>query len=235
MTILEMSFFVILLAGASSKSSTDDDILKMLATIKAGFGYVPKADSTDKLDLAVLQILAHRRSKIVAPNQIRPSNPAVSGEQLRDRDLWVQVKGTIGKAIIFEENSFEIPYSQEPRVEEVAAVLRNQYKVCVVQGHCTPQETERDPKGGYEISFRRAMALKDALERKGIPSGRMRIVACSSYDQFRETKSSIQRRAVVTMGNYYLPGGDPLELAPANDAADKKSDKKDDKKDKAGH
>lgn len=210
MTILEMSFFVILLAGSSQKSSTDDDLLKMLASIKAGFGYVPKADSTDELDMAVLQILAHKKSKITSKNQIRWSNPAVTGEQLRDRDLWVRVKGSVGKPIIFEESSADIPLNWEPQVDEIATVLRHHFRQIVIQGHCSLAESERDPQGGHEIAFRRALAVKTALQQRGIAASKMRLVSCAHYDTFRESKSTIQRRAVVTLGTYYLPGQDQL-------------------------
>lgn len=208
MTILEMSFFVILLAGASQKTATDDDILKMLATIKAGFGYVPDKNSTDELDLAVLQILAHKRSKLAVKNQIKPSNPAVSGENLRDRDVWVRVKGVVGTPIIFESMSAEIPLGWESKVDEIAAVLRDHFRQIVIQGHCEPQEAERDPQQGHALSIRRAFAMKRALVQRGIAAHQIRLVSCASYDTFRETKSEIKRRAIVTVGSYYLPGGD---------------------------
>lgn len=210
MTILEMSFFVILLAGSSQKSATDDDLLKMLASIKAGFGYVPDKNSTDELDMAVLQILAHKRSKLSSKNQIKWSHPAVTGEQLRDRDVWVRVKGSVGKPIIFESMSAEIPLNWEPKMDEIAAVLRHHFRQIVVQGHCEPQEAERDSQDGHDLAFRRALAVKQALVQRGVAVQRIRLVSCASYDTFRETKAEIKRRAVVTLGTYYLPGGDQL-------------------------
>lgn len=210
MTILEMSFFVILLAGSSQKSSTDDDLLKILASIKAGFGYVPDRDSTDEMDMAVLQILAHKKMNITSKNQIRWSNPTVSGEQLRDRELWVRVKGSVGKPIIFELNSAEIPLSWEPKVDEIASVLRHHFRQIVIQGHCEPEEALRDPEDGHDLAFRRAMAVQQALVQRGVAVQKIRLVSCAAYDTSRESKSEIKRRAVIALGTYYLPGGDQL-------------------------
>jgi len=46
MVILLMSFFVLLLATSSQKTATDEDLLKILASVKVGFGYIPSPVTT---------------------------------------------------------------------------------------------------------------------------------------------------------------------------------------------
>ena len=215
MALLLLSFFILLLAVSSQKTATDDDILKVLASIKVGFGYTPKDDNPqDDLDLAVLQVLAMKKRGPLK-SQLLWTSPAIEGKSMRDKDLWVRVKGAVGKPIIFDPNSDIVPLSWQSTLDEIATVVRHHYRLIVIQGHCSPEEAARDLDGGHGLAFRRALALKAAIEDRGIASARIRLVSCASHDRAKETSSRIQSRAVITLGTYYLPGGEQaLENSP---------------------
>ena len=215
MSLLLLSFFILLLAVSSQKTATDDDILKVLASIKVGFGYTPKEDNPqDNLDLAVLQVLAMKKRGPLK-SQLLWTSPAIEGKSMRDKDLWVRVKGAVGKPIIFEPNSDIVPLAWQSTLDEIATVVRHHYRLIVIQGHCSPDEARADINGGHGLAFRRTLALKAALEDRGIASARIRLVSCASHDTAKETASRIQRRAVITLGTYYLPGGEQaLENTP---------------------
>lgn len=211
MTILEMSFFVILLAGSSQKSAADDELLAILASIKAGFGYVPNFKSTEKMDMAVLQILAHNKNRATNKNQIEwYSNRQADLNPPHDPSLWSRVKGTVGKPIIFDENSAELPLNWETRVDEIAERLRHHFRQILIQSHCSPAEAAADPQQGHDLTFRRAVAIKEAFEKRGIAASKLRIVSCAAFDTQRESNTEMQRRTVIALGTYYLPGGDQL-------------------------
>jgi outer membrane protein OmpA-like peptidoglycan-associated protein len=205
MVILLMSFFVLLLCQGSQKSASDEDLLRILASVKVGFGYTPRPDSKDPLDIAVLQVLT-QRSGVGSPfSGHRWLSAAVKGRQNKERDTWVKAQSNVGKPIRFARNSDVIPKSAVPDLEQIAEVVRHHYRMIVIQGHCSQEEAYRDAAGGHDLAFRRALAVKIALESFGVASARLRLVSCASHESLKVVKSPDRQLVAVTLGTYFLP------------------------------
>jgi len=205
MVILLMSFFVLLLCQGSQKTASDEDLLKILASVKVGFGYTPRPDSKDPLDIAVLQVLTQKGSGGVGFSGNRWMSAAIKGTSNKERDTWVKAQSNVGKPIRFARNSDVIPKSAYADLDEVAEVVRHHYRMIVIQGHCSQEEAYRDPAGGHDLSFRRALAVKIALESRGVASARLRIVSCAAHESMTVLKSPDRQLVVVTLGTYFLP------------------------------
>lgn len=205
MVILLMSFFVLLLCQGSQKSSTDEDLLRILASVKVGFGYTPRPDSKDPLDVAVLQMLTQKSGGGFPFSGQRWLSAAIKGRQNKERDTWVKAQSHVGKPIRFARNSDVIPKSAATDLDQVAEVVRHHYRMIVIQGHCSQEEAYRDPAGGHDLAFRRALAVKIALESRGIAAARLRLVSCASHESTATLKSPDRQLVVVTLGSYFLP------------------------------
>ncbi len=208
MSLLLLSFFIMLLAVSSQTLAQDEDLLRLLASIKIGFGYSPKDNTNDPLDVAVLQILSQANRGPIKSSQARWTSPAVAGQQRKPKDLWVQMKGAVGKPVLFSKGSSEIDVNWEGRLDEIASVIRHHYRQIIVQGHCSKEEASMDGAHGFQIAYDRAMAVKLALQRRGVASNRIRLVSCAQHETRRETSQNLRQRADVTLGRYFLPGGD---------------------------
>lgn len=209
MSLLLLSFFIMLLAVSSQKTATDDAILKVLAAIKVGFGYTPKDKDQDELDIAVLQVLAMKKEG-GAKSQLLWSSPLMAHKNKvsADKSLWVRVKGSVGRPVLFKQNSAEIPLEWEEVLDDIATVVRHHYRILLIQGHCSLQERRTDVEGGHDLAFRRAQAIGKALEVRGIAAGRIRLISCADNDTPDETAEDLRYRAVIQLGNWYLPGGE---------------------------
>jgi outer membrane protein OmpA-like peptidoglycan-associated protein len=205
MVILLMSFFVLLLCQGSQKTATDEDLLKVLASVKLGFGYTPRPDSKDPLDIAVLQVLTQRGSSGSSYSGQRWMSAAIKGAANKERDTWVKAQSNVGKPVRFGRNSDVIPKSAGADLDEIAEIVRHHYRMIVIQGHCSQEEAHRDAAGGHDLAFRRALAVKTALESRGIASARLRLVSCASHESMTALKSPDRQLAVVTLGTYFLP------------------------------
>jgi outer membrane protein OmpA-like peptidoglycan-associated protein len=205
MVILLMSFFVLLLCQGSQKSATDEDLLRILASVKVGFGYAPRPGSKDPLDVAVLQVLTQKNGSGFPYSGQRWMSAAIKGTANKERDTWVKAQSNVGKPIRFGRNSDAIPKSAAADLDEIAEVVRHHYRMIVIQGHCSQEEAARDAAGGHDLSFRRGLAVKIALESRGIASSRLRIVSCASHESTSTLKSPDRQLAVVTLGTYFLP------------------------------
>ena len=103
MVILLMSFFVLLLCQGSQKSAIDEDLLRVLASVKVGFGYTPKPNSSDPLDVAVLQLLAQKKKGSANHSAPRWKSAAVKGASQKERESWVKSQSPIGKPFYFDK------------------------------------------------------------------------------------------------------------------------------------
>lgn len=222
MVILLMSFFVLLLCQGSQKSATDEDLLRILASVKVGFGYTPRPDSKDPLDVAVLQVLTQKTGAGFPFSGNRWLSAAIKGRQNKERDTWVKAQANVGKPIRFARNSDIVPRSSQEDLDQIAEVIRHHYRMILIQGHCSQEEAYRDAAGGHDLAFRRAMAVKNALEARGVAAARLRLVSCANHESMNVVKSPDRQLVIVTLGSYFLPSDDDhiseelLDLSPEN-------------------
>ena len=139
MSLLLLSFFIMLLAVSSQQLATDEDLLKILASIKVGFGYKPRNEPMDDIDFAVLQILAQKQTGHEL-SQMQWKNPAVKGQREKAPDLLVKHKGGVGKPILFSKYAEQIDHQWVSEIEKVAEIVRHHFRMIVIQGHCSPAE-----------------------------------------------------------------------------------------------
>ncbi len=214
MVCLMLTFFVMISSTSSQKSAADnEDLLRILASIKVGFGYKPKAGSTEPIDAAVLQVLSTMSSRSKEdPSQMRWPSPAVEGQRERVKDLYGQPKSAVGRPILFEAGSAKISKNQEQGLDELAEIVRHHYRRIVIQGHASAKESSDDPeKSGFDLGYRRALAVKQALVERGLDQARLRLVSSGAYDASKEEEEKLQQRAVVTLGDYFLPGRNAVQ------------------------
>lgn len=204
MVILLMSFFVLLLSTSSQKTATDEDLLKILASVKVGFGYMPKPNSKDPIDVAVFQVLSQRQRGVTGSGN-RWQSAVIDGKVNKERDTWLKAQSPIGRPIVFAKNSTKIPPEAAADLDEAAEIIRHHFKAIVIQSHCSPEEASEDPSGGHDLTFRRATAVRQALEDRGIAASRIRLVSCSSHSAPPKLKGSDRQLVVLTMGSYLLP------------------------------
>jgi outer membrane protein OmpA-like peptidoglycan-associated protein len=119
-----------------------------------------------------------------------------------------------------------IPKSAQADLDEIAEVVRHHYRVIVVQGHCSQDEAYRDAAGGHDLAFRRALAVKNAIEARGVAASRLRIVSCSAHESSNVLKSPDRQLAVVTLGTYFLPTENDVLDSDLSDAEKNKNKEK---------
>lgn len=208
MVILLMSFFVLLLATSSQKTATDEDLLKVLASVKIGFGYMPKDNSKDPLDIAAFQVLSQRKRVGNSSGNQWQRDAAIDGSKNKERDAWLKAQSPLGRPVFFATNSTKLPDNSTADLEQIGELIRHHYRAVVIQGHCSPEESAQDSSGGHDLAFRRAVAVRQALEDRGIAASRLRLVSCASHATPKGLEAADKQLAVVTMGNYLLPADD---------------------------
>ncbi|MBW3540558.1 MAG: OmpA family protein [Planctomycetes bacterium] len=207
LSLLLLTFFILMLAFSNQQEVHDEDLLRILASIRASFGYTPERDQTAQFDETVLQILARQDLGRQRRNKMRWTSPAIEGQLGRPKDVYVTARSAVGRPILFEPGSARIEQEWRNVVDELAAIVRNHYRELIIEGYASADEaeTERDRS---DLAYRRALAVKLALaEEEGVGPERIRLMVAPTGDPTQEAEGALQRRAVVVLGSYYLPGG----------------------------
>ena len=79
----------------------------------------------------------------------------------------------------------------------------------------SPEEAVQDPSGGHDLTFRRAVSVRQALESRGIAASRLRLVTCAAHAVPKGLAATDKQLSVVTMGNYLLPTDDNAMSEPS--------------------
>jgi outer membrane protein OmpA-like peptidoglycan-associated protein len=219
LSTLLMSFFVLMMASTpkgQTSNSPDAELLKVIASIKASFRYRPVPGSKDPLDMAVMKVLSAREKTSGDPESgkwykgagLKGTSPSVS-------DLFNKSASTVGEPIPFARNSAEISREWRWMIEVVAEVVREHYRIIIIRGHVSPDEALDEPDGGFDLAYRRAVAIKQALVENGIASARFRLLSCGAqepaeYDSQEVTPldrdpEAIHRRSEICLGASFVP------------------------------
>jgi len=195
MLLLMVSFFLIMALindSKGAKGEVDPEVLRIVASLKLGFGYVPDPKSQEPLDLAALQLLEARDQNESTPFR----NPLISNRSKKSsderQDQFVKLKSPLGQPILFkqDEDTLLNPVGvQETRLRQIADLARPHVREIIIHGHCSKSEAGGEDRG-FSLAYDRARFLKDRLSRLGIAPERIRLVSCSYFSPYPRANTS---------------------------------------------
>ena len=219
LSTLLMSFFVLMMASVpkgQTSQSPDAELLKILASIKLAFRYVPNPDSKDPLDLEILRVMS--RADVEGGGKLWKPLGGLKGNSPPISALWDKAAGNVGEPVYFEPHSSRINSQGEELIDTVAELVRDHYRIIIIRGHVSGDEAVDEPDDGFDLAYERARAIQTALVERGIAPNRFRILSCAGAEspigpsEPGMDPSARQRRAEITLGGQFLPAGSvPLE------------------------
>ncbi len=198
MSLLLLCFFIFFVAVSHQGVELTQDLLRQLVLHKPESA--PEGQS-------IPQVVSERPGR--RKTQIRWQSPAIEGVNRPVAELNIRQKHPLGRPVLFAEGSHEIEGSEwRTRLEEIAEIVRHHFREIVIQGHCSLAEANEfdGETRGHNLSYLRALAVQRELVKLGVNASSMRLVSCASHDCKYEPDETLQRRAVITLGDYFLPG-----------------------------
>ena len=178
---LLMSFFVVLYA---LKQGGPQHQVEVAAAIANRFGAETIPDSTDPVQLELMRIrgvlpknAGMADQKAQAPDGHEPEVQTIrSGKDI-----------TSGGTINFEAGAVEIDKASMDTIHKIADILRGHNNVVVVKGHISANEVTMHPDDtdGMALSYRRAVAVTEALTTCGIERSVLRPTACGRFEPLK--------------------------------------------------
>ena len=202
MMSLLLCFFILLVAFADfEEGASQTKIAAVLESIREAFGGMP-GQSGEMIDSHIdFHSLIKRLESIVKPedpkNRGNSEEKGIQGKSVRLRRIRQGAEITIGGPIIFKP--FEAKLTEEGKevLGQIAEILRGHRNKVEIRGHAAEEPRPADWTDGdaMDLSYRRARFVAEELERSGVESRRIVLVAAG-------------RNEPVTQGVY-----DPAKLA----------------------
>jgi flagellar motor protein MotB len=233
LVMLMMGFFVILwvLKPDPGKKGSDNDsesdyVVKIAASIRAGFDYVPNPQSRDPVDK---QMIIDGLSRIHPPGEGKMGNAksepkGAVGTESEVTDIRPSDHATEGGKMLFERGSDVLSDQTKLELDQVAEMIRGHRNIVMIKGHTSlddlPDDATEQQK--MDLSLRRAQAAADYLGHKGIDPRAIRVQGCSTFEPLTEREytldsQTLNRRVEVEATNTLI---DDLQEKPRSSEGD---------------
>ncbi len=195
LVVLLMSFFVIISVGNTRSVEYDPEFAQIIAAIKKAFGYIPLADSTDPVDLAILHGFIKMQKQRKGPGggtndgNAGESRTRVEGVEGRFSEVTTVREGkllTVGGAIPFDKESSDLTPDSVPILVDIARKIGGHTNVFMVKGHTSRDEEYHLRGSGQNLSFERAKAVFDRLIALGVERESLRVEICWDTEPLKE-------------------------------------------------
>jgi chemotaxis protein MotB len=205
MTLL-LCFFVIIVSMSEIKK--DEKFLQVLESIRSAFGYdatlgsVPIQNDTQN---SMIQQLMQIILPMYQQNKGESDEISFRARQVRVTDVREGTHIEIGGRIAFERFSATLRPEMEALLAQLATKMVGHNTIIKITGHATSEPLPPDSLYGdpWGLSWARARAVGDALERHGVRPQRLRLMAAGkhapleaqAYDE--ETRAANRRVEIV--------------------------------------
>jgi chemotaxis protein MotB len=233
LVMLMMGFFVILwvLKPDPGKKGSDNDsesdyVVKIAASIRAGFDYVPNPLSHDPVDK---QMIMDGLSRTHPPGEGKMGKSHIVpkgavGTEDEVTNIRPSNHATEGGKMLFERDSDVLSDQTKQELDQVAEMIRGHRNIVMIKGHTSlddlPEDATEQQK--MDLSLRRAQAAADYLGQKGVDPRAIRVQGCSTFEPLTEREytvdaQTLNRRVEVEATNTLI---DDLKDKPHNSDSD---------------
>jgi flagellar motor protein MotB len=229
LVMLMMGFFVILWVlkpdpgkKGSDNDSANDYVVKIAASIRAGFDYVPNPQSRDPVDMQmILNGLSRTHPPGVGKKGKTDSEPkGAVGTEPEVTNIRPSDHATEGGKMLFERDSDVLSDQTKSELDAVAEMIRGHRNIVMIKGHTSLDDL---PEGATEqqkmdLSLHRAQAAAEYLTQKGVEARSLRVQGCSTFEPLTQREYSVDsqtlnRRVEVEATNTLI---DDLQDKPHN-------------------
>ena len=174
---LLLTFFVLLLAMSEVKK--EEQFLDFMESVREAFGYVGGVKTVPTEEVNIPRNIQLSQMLVIPVNWenfSKSPEAGVRGKQPRTRDNRPGDVFVIGGRIQFSSLSAEITEQEQASIPPLAQELRGLSTMLKVIGHCSQRPTQGTKFADhFELSYRRACAVRDALVAEGINERRILI------------------------------------------------------------
>jgi flagellar motor protein MotB len=192
LVMLMMGFFVILWVLKPSPSpkveaAANQDWIKVAASIRTAFGYVPKSGSQDPVDMKIILDQMSQPKIPDGPGQggkttVRPDGARGTDPEVQAIRVGKQV--LVGARAVFDRGEATLTSAALHNLDQIAEQIRGHLTIVLVKGHTALDDFDdkASPQQKMDLSLKRAQAVSDYLTAQGVDPEILRVQGCSTYE-----------------------------------------------------
>jgi len=205
MMSLLLCFFIMLVAMSEIKA--EEKFEQVMQSLREAFGYQGGMGAVPTLEPPKISML-QRLESIVIPRKIKKIGDSheegIEGRLFRVETVREGLQIVVGGQIAFDRFSARLKPEADKLIADVASRIRGHTTKIEIRGHATREALPADSgiKDQQDLSYRRALAVADALTRNGVNSHRLRMTACGANEPlvvqaYTESRRSANRRVEI--------------------------------------
>lgn len=199
-----MGLFVILWVlkptpPGGNQPKINDQVTKVMASIRESLGYIPKTGNPDIIDL---QIMLDKldRSKLNGPGKGAKTEVSPQGPVGTDPEVTSVRPGSqaiVGGRLMFDAGSASILPSVKQSLDQIVTQIRGHRNIVLVKGHTSLDDfaDSATAQQRMNLSLRRAQAVADYLTTAGVEPDVLRVMGCSTFEPVRQRAYSPDARS----------------------------------------
>jgi len=205
MMSLLLCFFIMLVAMSEIKA--EEKFEQVMQSLREAFGYQGGMGAVPTLEPPNISML-QRLESIVIPRKIKKigdsQDEGIEGKLFRVETVREGLQIVVGGQIAFERFAARLKPEAAKLIADVAGRIRGHTTKIEIRGHATREPLP--PDSGFDdqqdLSYRRALAVADALAGNGVNRRRLRMTACGANEPlvvqaYTERRRSANRRVEI--------------------------------------
>ncbi|HEX2972848.1 MAG TPA: OmpA family protein [Tepidisphaeraceae bacterium] len=192
LVMLMMGFFVILWVlkpapGKDGANLDDPELVKVLASVRDAFNFLPDSQNPDKVDLYRLMKKLEQAPTLRGKGdggQTRRQRTGAEGDQPEVLSVRHGEQAIIGSRVMFAAGSDALDSQANTILDQIALLIKGHRNVMWVKGHTSvddlPETASAQQK--LDLSIRRAKHVADYLIARGVEPDILRVLGCSTFE-----------------------------------------------------
>jgi flagellar motor protein MotB len=202
MVICMMGLFVILWVlkpGPNQSGGDNAEWVRVAAGIREAFGYVPRADPDDPVDVQVI-LNKLERLRLHGPGDGGPSRMEQRGAEGTDPEVTTIRRGpqaSTGGRVLFEPGSAELSAEGADHLDQIALQIRGHRNIVMITGHSAPDDLPEgaDVRAHLDLSLRRANLVADYLISRNVEPDILRVQGSGAFEPIVQRQYSPNAQA----------------------------------------
>jgi outer membrane protein OmpA-like peptidoglycan-associated protein len=171
----------------NQRQAASEEMKQVLASIREAFGHVPDPDSTDPIDLEILQRKIQRMRPHMGPGEGGETKIKRQGAEGTDPEVTKirdGKKAGVGGRLLFEPGAAELTPEAKRDLDQIADQIRGHRQIVFIKGHTSLDDFKDDvaPQRQMDLSIRRAQAVADYLTTAKVSPDILRVQGCSTFE-----------------------------------------------------
>jgi outer membrane protein OmpA-like peptidoglycan-associated protein len=164
----------------------DPEMVKVVASIREAFGYMPDPQSADPVDMHMLL----KKIETIDPRKDpgdggKTTLPRKSPEGTEDESQTIRPGklSAVGGRLLFAAGSNDFTPAARKYLDEIVGLIRGHRNIVMIKGHASLDDL---PNGNaqerMDLSLRRAQAVADFLTERSVEPEILRVQGCSTFE-----------------------------------------------------